>query len=67
LSSRGVRDFFHFRSWTKLVYTFPTDEKLWQQYAELRAESLRQGHGGEEATAFYREHRAAMDEGAVVA
>jgi hypothetical protein len=52
---------------TKLVYAFPTDETLWKRYAEVGAESLRQGHGGEEATAFYREHGAAMDEGAVVA
>jgi hypothetical protein len=52
---------------TKLVYAFPTDEALWKRYAEIRAESLRQGNGGEEATAFYRDHRAAMDEGAVVA
>jgi hypothetical protein len=65
LSSRGNLDFFSQR--TKLVYAFPTDEALWKRYAEVRAESLRQGHSGEEATAFYREHRAAMDEGAVVA
>ncbi|MFN4260885.1 MAG: terminase gpA endonuclease subunit [Gemmataceae bacterium] len=52
---------------TKMVYSFPTNEKLWQRYAEIRAESLRQSNGGEEATAFYRENRAAMDEGAVVA
>jgi hypothetical protein len=52
---------------TKLVYAFPTEEALWKRYAEVRAESLRQGHGGDEATAFYRDHRAAMDEGAVVA
>ena len=25
---------------TKMVYSFPTDEKLWQRYGELRAESL---------------------------
>ena len=52
---------------TKLVYAFPTDEALWKRYADVRAESLRQGHGGEEATAFYRDNRAAMDAGAVVA
>ena len=52
---------------TKLVYSFPTNEKLWQQYAELRAESFRRGGRGEEATEFYREHRAEMDAGAVVA
>jgi len=52
---------------TRLVYSFPTNEKLWQRYAELRAESFRQGRRGEEATEFYRQNRAAMDEGAVVA
>ena len=26
---------------TKMVYAFPTNEKLWQQYAEIRAEGLR--------------------------
>ncbi len=52
---------------TKMVYSFPTNEKLWTRYAEIRAESLRAGHGGKEATEFYRENRDAMDEGAVVA
>ena len=52
---------------TKMVYSFPANEKLWQRYAELRAESMRQGNGGEEATAFYRDNRQAMDEGAVIA
>jgi hypothetical protein len=52
---------------TKMVYRFPTDEKLWQKYAEVRAESLRMGHGGREATEFYRANRAAMDDGAQVA
>jgi hypothetical protein len=52
---------------TKLVYAFPTDEKLWHRYAELRAESLRQGNAGEAATEFYRDHRDEMDEGSQVA
>lgn len=52
---------------TKLVYSFPTNEKLWQEYAELRAESFRRGGRGEEATEFYRHNREAMDEGAAVA
>jgi hypothetical protein len=52
---------------TKMVYSFPTHEKLWTRYAEIRAESLRMGHGGREATEFYGENREAMDEGAVVA
>lgn len=52
---------------TKMVYSFPTDEKLWQCYAEIRAESMRQGNGGDEATEFYRQNQAAMDEGSLVA
>ena len=52
---------------TKMVYTFPTNEKLWQQYGQVRAEALRNERGLAEATEFYRKHRAAMDEDAVIA
>jgi hypothetical protein len=52
---------------TKMVYAFPTNEKLWQQYAEIRAESLRNDRGGLEATEFYRQNREEMDAGAVIA
>ena len=52
---------------TKMVYAFPTDEKLWDRYAELRAEGMRNGDGGKAATEFYREHREEMDAGAVIA
>jgi hypothetical protein len=52
---------------TKMVYAFPVHEKLWGRYAEIRAESLRAERGLVDATEFYREHRAAMDEGAIVA
>jgi hypothetical protein len=52
---------------TKMVYAFPVHEKLWGRYAEIRAESLRAERGLIDATEFYREHRAAMDEGAIVA
>ena len=52
---------------TKLVYEFPTDEKLWTEYADLRADSLRNDGDGREATEFYRDHRCEMDAGAVVA
>lgn len=52
---------------TKMVYSFPADEKLWQRYAEIRAESMRQGNAGDEATEFYRQNRDAMDQGAVAA
>lgn len=52
---------------TKMVYSFPTDEKLWQQYAEIRAENLRKGLGIVAATEFYQKNREAMDEGAAIA
>jgi len=52
---------------TKMVYAWPKDEALWGKYAELRGEGLRAGRGLTDATEFYREHLAAMDEGAVVA
>jgi hypothetical protein len=52
---------------TKMVYQFPTQQKLWDEYAVLRAEGFRQGDSGAAATEFYRQHREAMDEGAVVA
>ena len=50
----------------KLVYKFPTNEKLWEQYADLRAEQLRKDGTFTKATAFYKKNRAAMDAGAVV-
>ena len=52
---------------TKMVYSFPTNEKLWARYAEIRADSLRNDGNGHEATDFYASHRAAMDAGTVVA
>ena len=52
---------------TKMVYAFPSNEKLWARYTELRSDSLRNDGDGAEATEFYRENREAMDVGAVVA
>jgi hypothetical protein len=52
---------------TKMIYSFPTDEKLWARYAEIRKESLRNDGDGHEATAFYEENREAMDLGANIA
>ncbi len=52
---------------TKMVYSFPADEKRWDEYARLRAEGLRNDRGIRDATAFYKRHRNAMDEGASVA
>ncbi|MFN7559294.1 MAG: hypothetical protein ACK5RX_08050, partial [bacterium] len=48
---------------TKMVYSFPKNEKLWAEYARVRAEGLRADRGIVDATAFYGKHRTAMDEG----
>jgi len=52
---------------TKMVYSFPRNDALWSQYAELRREGMKTGGGTAAANEFYRAHRAAMDEGAQVA
>ncbi len=52
---------------TKLVYQFPENVKLWDRYAELRAESLRMGRGLAKATEFYQSNRIEMDAGSLVA
>ena len=51
---------------TQMVYRFPTNMKLWEQYADIRAESLRTDGSFQAATDFYLANRAAMDEGAEV-
>jgi hypothetical protein len=51
---------------SRMVRSFPTAEKLWEQYRELRADNLRRDGTIAEATAFYREHQAEMDAGAEV-
>lgn len=51
---------------TRMVYKFPVNMKLWEQYAELRAESLRADGNFQKATDFYLAHREAMDAGAEV-
>ena len=52
---------------SKLVYAFPTNEKLWDKYAQIRADSFRNDGDGREATEFYRQHQKEMDAGAVIA
>lgn len=52
---------------TKMLNAFPTNAKLWDEYAEVRADGLRASDSGAAANAFYAEHREAMDEGAQVA
>lgn len=52
---------------TKMVYAFPTNEKLWQEYARLRAEGQKTDRGTADANSYYQIHQAEMDVGAVVA
>ncbi len=52
---------------TRMVYRFPSNEKLWGEYAEARAESLRKHGDLRGATAFYRANQDALDEDAEVA
>ena len=51
---------------TKMLYEFPKNMKLWDEYAEIRAEALRTDGNFQAATDFYLAHREEMDEGAVV-
>jgi hypothetical protein len=48
---------------TKMVYAFPSNEKLWQQYAQIRAEGQRNDRGVVEATEFYRQRQVKNDGG----
>ncbi len=52
---------------TRMVETFPAAVDLWDQYAEVRRESLRAGDEGRRANEFYEANRNAMDEGCVLA
>ena len=49
-----------------MVYKFPTNMKLWEEYAEIRAEALRTEGNFLKATEFYLANREAMDAGAEV-
>lgn len=51
---------------TRLVHTWPKNEKLWDEYADLRRAGLKLDDLSK-ANAFYKRHRKAMDAGAVVA
>ncbi len=52
----------------KFLLSFPSEKamKLWEQYAEIRRQSFQTYRDIRMATAFYKKHRKAMDEGAVV-
>jgi len=52
---------------TKMLYSFPKNDKLWAEYEQIRATELRAEHGLARATSFYQANREAMDEGAAVA
>ena len=52
---------------TKMMYAFPTNTKLWEEYAEVLNASLKADRGIDDATEFYRQHREEMDIGADVA
>jgi len=52
---------------TRMVEAFPEREELWDEYAEVRRESLRSGDEGRRANEFYAARRAEMDAGCVLA
>lgn len=52
---------------TKMVYSFPTNTELWEEYEDVRADGLRRNATLDDATNFYLEHREEMDAGASVA
>lgn len=52
---------------TKMVYDFPRNESLWDQYRQIREAGQRDGSGLAAANSFYISNRVAMDEGARVA
>lgn len=48
---------------TQMLWGWPKNMDLWLQYREIQVASYRNGGKGEEATEFYQENQAAMDEG----
>ena len=52
---------------TQMVYKWPTNQALWNKYAELRQEEFRADGDGSQATKFYKKNRKEMDAGSVVA
>lgn len=51
----------------KLVYSWPADEKKWEEYAELRKQAFREDRDPTEADEYYLANREEMDFGAIVA
>ncbi len=48
----------------KLLYEFPKNHKLWEDYTIQLTDELKNGGDGRMATAFYKKNRVAMDKGA---
>jgi hypothetical protein len=51
----------------KLLYAFPTNMELWQEYRKIQERRLIAGSKVREETKFYLKHRAKMDAGGVIA
>lgn len=51
----------------KLVYSWPTRDDLWRQYADLRRQDVAESPSGTRARDFYAARRETMDAGAIVA
>lgn len=49
----------------KLLTSMPKNLDLWEEYRQIRDNELQNDGNGAKATAFYKQHRIAMDEGAV--
>lgn len=52
---------------TKMVYSFPTNDELWQKYRSLRESGQRDGSGVGAANEYYSQNQAPMDAGSAVA
>jgi hypothetical protein len=51
---------------TKMLYSFPTNMELWEEYWRLACEGFKAGKGLKKAIAYYKANRAAMDAGGKV-
>jgi len=52
---------------TKMVYEWPTNVKLWDEYGRIWAEELRADRGPKKQNSFFRKHRKKMERGSIVA
>lgn len=51
----------------KLMYAFPKNESIWEEYDKIRRDELKNDGDGHLASEFYLENQEAMDEGAIPA